>query len=74
VIFVGFRAALVKKLAKIFVDFFIKKYYNYYRNKKEKEKISQKISKKPIDKFSNICYTNNVKRMNRIEQLGAIDT
>jgi len=64
----------VKKLAKIFVDFFIKKVYNYYRNKKEIEKNFLKISKKGVDKSSNICYTNNVKRMNRIEQLEAIDT
>jgi hypothetical protein len=39
----------VKKLAKIFVDFFIKKVYNYYRNKKEIEKNFLKISKKSVD-------------------------
>ena len=30
--------ALVKKLAKIFIDFLKNKVYNYYRNKKEIEK------------------------------------
>ena len=44
-----FPKTLVKKLAKIFIDFLKNKYYNYYRNKEEHKKSQKQKVKKVLD-------------------------
>jgi len=49
--FFYFPKTLVKKLAKIFIDFLKNKYYNYYRNKEEHKKAKSKKLKKCLTEF-----------------------